>query len=82
MDIQHFIGMPLRYAISALQEKNITWVIERTAARNRFFQCDEEELYVIRTRMQDNKVFLLVNASLKKSESVNHILKAEIRKDD
>ncbi len=82
MDIQRFIGMPLRYAISVLHEENITYRVERTWARSRFFQCDENELYVVRTRMENGIVVLLVDATLKKSESVQRILKMEIFEDD
>lgn len=74
MDIRDFIGMPLRYAISVLQGKNVPYIIERTEARSRFFPRDEENLYVIRVRMQDRAVCLLVNATLKKSETVTRML--------
>ena len=43
MDIRIFIGMPLRYAKSVLQEKNIPFVIERTLSRSHFFHCDPEQ---------------------------------------
>ncbi len=74
MDIRNFIGMPLRYAISALQKQNIPYRLERTVSRSRFFPCDEEELYVVRVRMQDGYVHLLTNANLKKSDSVMQAL--------
>lgn len=76
MDIRNFIGMPLRYAISVLQEKNAPYIIERTAARSRFFPRDEENLYVIRAREQDGVICLLVNATLKKSETVTRMLQS------
>lgn len=47
MDIRIFIGMPLRYAKSVLQEKNIPYVVERTVSRSHFFHCDPEQTYVI-----------------------------------
>lgn len=74
MDIRNFIGMPLRYAISVLQEKNVSYAVERTTARSRFFSRDEESLYVVRAREQDGVVHLLVNANLKKSETVIRML--------
>lgn len=71
MDIRIFIGMPLRYAKSVLQEKNIPFVIERTLSRSHFFHCDPEQIYVIRAqRRDDGTVCLLVNDSLEMSGSV------------
>lgn len=74
MDIRNFIGMPLRYAISVLQEKNVPYEVENTTARSRFFPRDEEDPYVVRARERDGVVYLLVNANLKKSESVTRML--------
>ena len=71
MDRRIFIGMPLRYAKSVLQEKNIPYVIERTVSRSHFFHCDPEQTYVIRAQLRDDgTVCLLVNDSLEMSESV------------
>lgn len=71
MDIRIFIGMPLRYAKSVLQEKNIPFVIERTLSRSHFFHCDPEQTYVIRAqRRDDGTICLLVNDSLEMSGSV------------
>ena len=43
-------------------------------ARSRFFPRDEEDPYVVRARERDGVVYLLVNANLKKSESVTRML--------
>ena len=82
MDIRNLIGMPLRYAISVLQEKNTPYRIAYTTARSRFFQRDEEDMYVIRARQEEGFVSLLANANLKKSDSVEEILQMESRQDD
>ena len=47
MDIRIFIGMPLRYAKSVLQEKNIPYVVERTVSRSHFFHCDPDRKSVV-----------------------------------
>lgn len=75
MDIRIFIGMPLRYAISVLQEKNIPYVVERTLSRSHFFTCDPAQSYVVRTREEEGVVYLLVNYTLQISESVRDALK-------
>lgn len=74
MNIRSLIGMPLGYAISVLQGKNLTYIVERTVSRSHFFHCDEEATYVIRAIEKDGVVHLLVNYSLTKSESVQHVL--------
>lgn len=76
MDIRIFIGMPLRYAKSVLQEKNIPYVIERTVSRSHFFHCDPQQTYVIRTQeREDGTVCLLVDDSLEMSSSVAAVLR-------
>lgn len=74
MDIRIFSGMPLRYAISVLQEKNISYVIDRTMSRSHFFVCDPERSYVIRAKEEDGVVRLLVNYTLQASDSVAPVL--------
>jgi hypothetical protein len=74
MDIRIFIGMPLRYAKSVLQDKNIPYVIKHTVSRSHFFQCDTSEIYIIRAQMRENVAHLLVNYTLQKSDSVKQIL--------
>ncbi|MGN0949083.1 MAG: hypothetical protein ACI4NR_09380 [Megasphaera sp.] len=75
--------MPLRYAKSVLQEKNIPYVIERTVSRSRFFHCDPGATYVIRAQeREDGTVSLLVNDSLEMSESVAAVLRnGEVQND-
>ena len=83
MDIRIFIGMPLPYAKSVLQEKNIPYVVERTVSRARFFRCDPEQTYVIRAKAGDDGVIsLLVNDSLEMSESVADALSKGDMQDD
>ena len=83
MDIRIFIGMPLRYAKSVLQEKNIPYVVERTVSRSHFFHCDPEQTYVIRaTAGDDGVISLLVNDSLEMSESVAAALSKGDMQDD
>lgn len=77
MDIQILIGMPLGYAKSVLEKEHISYEIERTESRSRFFECDDEALYVIRAIQEDGYVRLLINSSLKKSESVSAIVKGD-----
>lgn len=74
MDIRIFSGMPLRYAISVLQEKNISYVIDRTMSRSHFFGCDPERSYVIRAKEEEGIVHLLVNYTLQASDSVARVL--------
>ena len=83
MDIRIFIGMPLWYAKSVLQEKNIPYVVERTVSRSHFFHCDPEQTYVIRANAGDDGVIsLLVNDSLEMSESVAAALSKGDMQDD
>lgn len=77
MNIRSLIGMPLGYAISVLQEKNLTYHVEQTVSRSHFFHCDEQAVYVIRAVEKDGVVQLLVNYSLEKSESVEKALQME-----
>lgn len=75
MDIRNLIGMPLRYAISALRERNLSYTIERTVSRSHFFPCEDGDSYVIRVKQTDeDTVCLLVNDNMKKSDSVNRVL--------
>ena len=75
MDIRNLIGMPLWYAISALREKNMSYVIERTVSRSHFFTCEDGDSYVIRVKPIDaNTICLLVNDTMKKSDSVSRVL--------
>ncbi len=75
MDIRNLIGMPLRYAISALREKNMSYTIERTVSRSHFFPCEDGDSYVIRVRQaDDDTICLLVNDTMKKSDSVSRVL--------
>lgn len=75
MDIRNLIGMPLRYAISALREKNMAYTIERTVSRGHFFPCEEGNSYVIRVKQIDAAtVCLLVNDTMKHSDSVSRVL--------
>lgn len=75
MDIRNLIGMPLRYAISALREKNMSYTIERTVSRSYFFPCEDGNSYVIRVRQaDDDTICLLVNDTMKKSDSVSRLL--------
>lgn len=75
MDIRNLIGMPLRYAISALREKNMAYTIERTVSRSHFFPCEEGNAYVIRVKQIDAAtVCLLVNDTMKHSDSVSRVL--------
>ena len=75
MDIRNLIGMPLRYAISVLREKNMAYTIERTVSRSHFFPCEEGNSYVIRVKQIDAAtVCLLVNDTMKHSDSVSRVL--------
>lgn len=75
MDIRNLVGMPLRYAISVLQENNMPCRIERTVSRSRFFACAEGVSYVIRARKADDGVVcLLVNDTMKSSASVQQAM--------
>ncbi len=75
MDIRNLIGMPLRYAISALRERNLSYTIERTVSRSHFFPCENGDSYVIRVKQADNDTLcLLVNDNMKKSDSVSRVL--------
>lgn len=75
MDIRNLIGMPLRYAISALRGKNMAYTIERTVSRSHFFPCEEGNSYVIRVKQIDAAtVCLLVNDTMKHSDSVSRVL--------
>ncbi len=75
MDIRNLIGMPLRYAISALRERNLSYTIERTISRSHFFPCEDGDSYVIRVKKSDDDtICLLVNDNMKKSDSVNRVL--------
>lgn len=70
MDIRILIGMPLWYAKSVLEGKNIPYCVEQTVSRSHYFACDEQEIYVVRARLVDDVVQLLVNYSLAKSDTV------------
>ncbi|RHA11808.1 hypothetical protein [Megasphaera sp. AM44-1BH] len=74
MDIRILIGMPLWYAKSVLEGKNIPYVLEQTVSRSHFFTCDDQEIYVIRAVETDGVVHLLYNYSLKASDSVQQAL--------
>lgn len=75
MDIRIFIGMPLWYAKSVLQEKKIPYVITQTASRSHFFHTDPKRIYVVRaSEATDGTVTLLVNESMEWSDSVNAAL--------
>lgn len=72
--IDYVIGMPLWYAKSVLQEEQISFVLERTESRSRFFHCNEEESYVIRVLEREGVWHLLVNYNLEQSQSVKDAL--------
>lgn len=75
MDIRSLIGMPLGYAKSVLEANKMAYSVTQTVSRSRFFACDEAAIYVIRaTVAADGSVVLLVNYSLKKSDSVSDAL--------
>ena len=70
MDIQILIGMPLWYAKSVLEGKNISYDITETVSRSRFFACDEHEVYVVRATMEQDRAVLLTNRNMVMSDSV------------
>lgn len=75
MDIRILIGMPLWYAKSVLQRENISYTITETVSRSHFFPCDDQQLYVIRVREEDDgRVTLLINRSLVMTESVSQAI--------
>lgn len=74
MDIRILIGMPLWYAKSVLEGKNIPYVLEQTVSRSHYFSCDDQEIYVIRVVERDGVVHLVYNYSLKASDSVQQAL--------
>ena len=74
MDIRILIGMPLWYAKSVLEGKNIPYVLEQTVSRRHYFSCDDQEIYVIRAVERDGVVHLVYNYSLKASDSVQQAL--------
>jgi hypothetical protein len=75
MDIRIFIGMPLWYAKSVLEEKGIPFTVEETKSRSHFFKCNEQSVYVIRTTYTNEQIQLLVNYSLEASQDVCNILR-------
>jgi len=75
MDIRIFIGMPLRYAKSVLEEQAIPFTVEETKSRSHFFKCNEQAIYVIRATYANEQIHLLVNYSLEASEDVRNILR-------
>lgn len=74
MEIRILIGMPLWYAKSVLEGKNIPYVLEQTVSRSHYFSCDDQEIYVIRAVERDGVVHLVYNYSLKASDSVQQAL--------
>ncbi|ERT58395.1 hypothetical protein [Megasphaera vaginalis (ex Srinivasan et al. 2021)] len=68
--IEQLIGMSLGYAKSVLERESVAYVVEKTESKSRFFICDPTLVYVIRVRRKANVVYLLVNESLKRSDSV------------
>jgi len=75
MDIQVLIGMPLGYAKSVLERENIPYAILMTQGRSRFFQRDEQRMYVVRTLEENGIVKLLVNPTLVCSASVGEAIR-------
>lgn len=83
MDIRIFIGMPLWYAKSVLQEKKIPYVLKQTVSRSHFFHTDPAHIYIIRaSQEEDGTVVLLVNESMQMSDSVTAALqKGDVQND-
>lgn len=82
ISIDDLIGMPLRYALSVLQENKIPYLVERTTSRSHFFHCDETKSYVIRVKEREGVWHLLVNYSLEMSASVAAALGKDEEQDD
>ncbi|MUP59034.1 hypothetical protein C3L56_03310 [Veillonellaceae bacterium M2-4] len=77
MEKKVFIGMPLGYAKSILEQENIPYQVVRTRAISRFFTCDETADYVVRVTEDPGKICLLVNYNLIMSNSVLQALANE-----